>query len=408
MVKHHKKKNKKSKPVEVPEPSKEQLLKDLDRFAGSSEEEDNDDINDVKNDIEIRENQDTDDESISGVDDDDNDEGDGDILDGEEADEEHDGDAEDEDEADSSDDDEYGQSAVQQARMNQLIKKSIKKSNDDSDDDVDESEEDEEILQDGMIPTGQAGMAGAMAKILGFSAPPKSKKQSKAIVLSKTITPLQKQQKKEDAAADALKQKRKQRREINLTAMHIPLSAATSRPIVGKGDDASDLIALAMKEEIEQESMHRRVATRGVVALFNTIAKHQQQRAQQQAETSITTKRNDEVKSMSKHGFLDLLKNTGSASEKGKDKKDEQLSKVEKSSASKKDSKGWNALKDDFMMNNKLKDWDKALSSDEDSEENDDDSTRGNKRGLDADDVMDDDDWSSDDGGVSNAKRRKR
>ncbi len=93
MVKHHKKKNKKSKPVEVPEPSKEQLLKDLDRFAGSSEEEDNDDINDVKNDNEIRESEDTDEESISGVDDDDNDEDNGDILDGEEADEEHDGDA---------------------------------------------------------------------------------------------------------------------------------------------------------------------------------------------------------------------------------------------------------------------------------------------------------------------------
>jgi len=408
-VKHHKKKNKKSKPVEAPEPSKEQLLKDLDRFAGSSEEEDNDDINDSKNGNELSEGEDNDDESISGGDDNDSDEDDEDILTVEEADEEHNGDAEDEDEADSSDDDEYGQSAVQQTRMNQIIRNSIKKSNDDSDDDIDESEEEvEEILQEGMIPTGQAGMAGAMAKILGFSVPPKSKKQSKAIVLSKTITPLQKQQKKEDAAADALKQKRKLRREVNLTAMHIPLSAATSRPIVGKGDGASDLIALAMKEEIEQESMHRRVATRGVVALFNTIAKHQQQRAQQQAETSITTKRNDEVKSMSKHGFLDILKNTGSASEKGIDKNDEQSSKVEKSSASKKDSKGWNALKDDFMMNNKLKDWDKALSSDEDSEEDDDNSARGNKRGLDADDVMDDDDWSSDDGGVSNAKRRKR
>lgn len=274
MVRHHiknKKKNKKSQLVEDPEPSKEQLLKDLDRFAGSSEEDNDDDVK-----YDNQRSEDTDDESISNDDDHVADE----IMDGEEADEEHDGDAE--DEADSSDDDEYGQSAVQQNRMKQIIKKSIKKSNDDTDDNTDEDdEEEEEILEEGMIPTGQAGMAGAMAKILGFSAP-KSKKQSKAIVLSKTITPLQKQQKKEEAAADALKQKRKQRREINLTAMHIPLSAATSRPIVGKGDDASDLIALAMKEEIEQESMHRRVATRGVVALFNTIAKHQQQRAQQQ------------------------------------------------------------------------------------------------------------------------------
>ncbi len=280
MVRHHvKNKNKKrsAQKKEAQPPTEEEILKNLDRFAGSSEEEEESDeeqgsIN--------QHSDDTDDESISGPA-----KTSGmnrfETMDGEEADEEDSNHDDDDNSVSSSDDDEYGQSTMRQVRSRQITKP--KKSKTDTDEDSEEDDEEEDNLmmaESGEIPTGQAGMAGAMAKILGFSAP--TKKNTKAVVLSKTVTPLQKQQKKEKEAIDSLKLKRKQRREVNLTAMHIPLSAATSRPIIGKGDDQSDLIAKAMAQEIQQESMHRRVATRGVVALFNTIAKHQQQRAQQQ------------------------------------------------------------------------------------------------------------------------------
>ena len=114
---------------------------------------------------------------------------------------------------------------------------------------------------------------------------------------------------------------------------------------------------------------------------------------------------------MSKHGFLDMLKKTGTSKSAGS----EETSKTPKSSeknSEKKSNKGWNALKDDFMMASKLKDWDKALSSDDDEEDSDDNDEgkggkgskgKGVKRSVDDDAVMDDD-WSSDD---EKPKKRK-
>jgi len=249
MVRHHvKSKKKKSTGKAEPVKSNEELLKELDRFAGSSEEDEPN-------------AEDTDDESVNSVEDSRQRK----TLDGEEADESS---LDDENDA-SSDDDEYGVASAPKPKKK-------KASRDDSDDGSDSDSDDDMQL----VETSNNGMAGAMAKILGLAMSNKAK-QTKAVVLSKTITPLQKQQKKEKEEYDALKLKRKQRREVNLTALHIPLSAATSRPIAGK-DKSSDLIAKAMAQEIEVESMHRRVATRGVVALFNTIAQHQQQKAQEQ------------------------------------------------------------------------------------------------------------------------------
>jgi hypothetical protein len=250
MVRHHVKKNKKKTNTKV-EPVKEaeDLLKDLDRFAGSSEEEgpNNTDDESVSSNEESRQIK---------------------TLDEEESEEAS---LRDENNS-SSDEDEYG--AVSAPKVTKKKKKSTR--NDDSDESSDVDSDDDMPLAE----TSQSGMAGAMAKILGF-APSTKAKVAKSVVLSKTITPLQKQQKKEKEQHDVLKLKRKQRREVNLTALHIPLSAATSRPILGK-DNSSDLIAKAMAQEIEVESMHRRVATRGVVALFNTIAQHQQEKAQEQ------------------------------------------------------------------------------------------------------------------------------
>jgi hypothetical protein len=365
MAKHHVK-NKKKKGSKEHKHSRPPIEENLDRFAGSSEDENNND---------------TDDESF------DNDATREVIVE--------------EEEDSTSDEDEYGESH----RNKQIAKPKASHKQHDSDE-VD-TENDEESEDD--IPSQQAesGLAGAMAKILGIAAPSKTK--SKQVILSKTITPLQRQQKKEKEQEDALRLKRKQRRDVHLTSMHIPLSAATSRPIPGK-DDMSDLIAKAMSKEVELESTHRRVATRGVVALFNTISKHQQQKLQEQHESGILQKSNNEdIKAMTKHGFLDMLKKTGSSHSELKGSNDTlKQSKAEISGS--KTSKGWNALKDDFMMNSKLKDWDKAMSDDDDSDDDDEGNFRGTKRTADDDDddVMDND-WSSEDESrqVSKSKRKK-
>lgn len=139
-------------------------------------------------------------------------------------------------------------------------------SNDDDDsieDDDDEVQSDEEDLLEPEVESSSAKMANAMARILGTT----TKAANSNIVLSKTTTPLQRMQKKEKEQAKALKEKRQANRERNLTALHIPLSVATTNTIeVGKSSVA---------QELEQERFHRRVATRGVVALFNAITQHQ-------------------------------------------------------------------------------------------------------------------------------------
>ena len=104
-------------------------------------------------------------------------------------------------------------------------------------------------------------MANAMAKILGTVAPQQS------VILGKTKTPLQRMQQKEKEEEQQMKEKRQSNRERNLSALHIPLSVATTNTI----EDGQ----LSVTQELEQERLHRRVATRGVVALFNAISQHQ-------------------------------------------------------------------------------------------------------------------------------------
>jgi hypothetical protein len=269
------------------------------------------------------------------------------------------------------------------------------------------------------VASKSAGMAGAMARILGGtgSAPlsqeapssraPTTTNATGSVILSKTKTPLQKLQEKQKSADAALREKRRQRRETNLTAMHVPLSAATSRPLSLSEDGR--VVKSAIAQELEEERAHRRVATRGVVALFNAISKHQdkmreeasaEHRAAARAAAASGSKSAEEVKAMSKRGFLDMLKTNatkvggGSTTKAVEDKSDKDAA------SSKSKSGGWNALKDDFMMTSKLKDWDKELSEDEDSDDDDDEAGGGGGAVN--------DDWSDDDERVSSASKRQR
>ncbi|KAL3922080.1 MAG: hypothetical protein SGILL_002394 [Bacillariaceae sp.] len=115
-------------------------------------------------------------------------------------------------------------------------------------------------------------MANAMGRILGGLGKPniaaKSKATTASVVLGRTVTPLQKMQQIEKEKLIALKLKRQAKKERNLSALHYPLSIATSNTVQIEG-------RLSVAKELEQERFHRRVATRGVVALFNAISQHQ-------------------------------------------------------------------------------------------------------------------------------------
>jgi len=261
---------------------------------------------------------------------------------------------------------------------------------------------------------GQFGMSGAMARILNSGLPRESKATAarrkgknndtqQTIILSKGTTPLQKLQKKHKAEQGVLRERRRTRRSTNLTVMHAPLSTATSLTITTTGNDGDTENGMALSRELESERMHRRVATRGVVSLFNAITQHQQ--AQQNNNVSSTiigpssskSSGNDgELKRMNKHTFLDMIKKSGGG---GEDKKDEgkdngkrrrtlsiahehdttgnSMNTSSSGTANQGKKKvagdGWNALKDDFMMSSKLKDWDKNVSDDDDDDDADDD-----------------------------------
>lgn len=143
--------------------------------------------------------------------------------------------------------------------------KQLDKDSDGDDDDL-ISDDDGEALEPEVGPeSSSAKMSNAMARILGTTTHKKSATSS--VVLSKTTTPLQRMQMKEKEQAKELREKRRQNRERSLTALHIPLSVATTNTI----DTGRNSVA----KELEQERFHRRVATRGVVALFNAITQHQ-------------------------------------------------------------------------------------------------------------------------------------
>jgi hypothetical protein len=124
--------------------------------------------------------------------------------------------------------------------------------------------DEEEVLEPEVGESSSAKMANAMARILGTTT---HKAGVSSVVLSKTTTPLQRMQMKEKEQAKALREKRRTNRERNLTSLHIPLSVATTNTIETGGQSVA--------KELEQERFHRRVATRGVVALFNAITQHQ-------------------------------------------------------------------------------------------------------------------------------------
>lgn len=411
MVRHHVKKKKndsKSSAQRKKEEEKqlEEELQNLDRFAGSSDEEDaNGENNSVDQFVE--------DEDVPVAN----------KGDGSDSSEQSDSESEDGSTADEDDDyDDVYQEDMKAPHRHKKVSKNERESDsgeeEDSEDDYadaidkqSDDHDDDELISSSFTSSQSAkgaGMANAMARILGGQLtmqPEKtsesaSKKGTKPVVLSKTTTPLQRLQQKMKTEEQALRQKRQNRRAENLSAMRLPLapSAGMSAEKLWKEtkkskrklniDDDNDAAAIA--NEIEGERTHRRIATRGVVALFNAISKHraavaaeaaakEQEKREAREEGRSARKKGDEsgVSSQTKHGFLDMIKKSAPSSGAQKDKSGANETKTQGGSSpqngenNKKESAvGWSALKDDYMMNSKLKDWDKMSDDDDDEPSN--------------------------------------
>jgi hypothetical protein len=256
-------------------------------------------------------------------------------------------------------------------------------SSDDSDDDDDQE---------------RSGIANAMARILGTATKVTATHGTKPMVLSKTTTRIQKQIAKEKQEIQQNKEKRHYNRQRELSAMHIPLSVATSLPVVevNQHDTTSNnsttgtIPKTSIAQELEQERIHRRVATRGVVALFNAIAQHQNQVTKEQEATlglvsSSSHKKKDTVppSKMTKHGFLDMIKSKAVEKTTTNNPKTTTTTTTTNTVGGGTGTSGWKALQDDYMLQ-PPKNWDQESSEEEEEEEdhsddnNDDDIIRGN------------------------------
>ncbi|MBN3306030.1 RRP15 protein, partial [Amia calva] len=104
-------------------------------------------------------------------------------------------------------------------------------------------------------------------------------------------------------------------------------------------------------QDRETERNLQRIATRGVVQLFNAVRKHQKNIDEKVKEVGASErKRAKLLSSVSKTDFINVLRGTEAAAKPDKSKQVE-VKTEEKAS--------WSILRDDFMMGATMKDWDK-------------------------------------------------
>ncbi|XP_011416606.3 RRP15-like protein [Magallana gigas] len=203
--------------------------------------------------------------------------------------------------------------------------------NDDDDDDDDDDDEgnilsqlDERLSDSETHTDSKAGLADAMAKILKKQIP-----AHQQIILAKGTTD---------------KELAKKRQNIDEDSRETQVSQQKKRLWEEMGRTKPNPL------EKERERKLQRIAQRGVVQLFNAVRKQQKVLDEKIKEVGSSELKREKVeKSMTKDKFLDILKSADSKPEKIEIKKEEK----------------WSALREDFMMGAKMKDWDKESDEDE-------------------------------------------
>ncbi|XP_029688240.1 RRP15-like protein isoform X2 [Takifugu rubripes] len=108
----------------------------------------------------------------------------------------------------------------------------------------------------------------------------------------------------------------------------------------------------------EAEKALQRVATRGVVQLFNAVRKHQKTIDKQVKEAGGSERKKAKLlSSVSKKDFIDVLRRT--------DGDGRATSKPQEDTAAAEEKPAWSVLRDDFMMGATMKDWDKESDTEE-------------------------------------------
>lgn len=116
----------------------------------------------------------------------------------------------------------------------------------------------------------------------------------------------------------------------------------------------------------QKEKKLARIATRGVVQLFNAVREQQKTLKTQLDKAGLSTTKRDKVfKNLDKGAFLEVLSGKRPSSQNKKTDNDNSVTKrakVEIKDEEEDDGANWSALKDNFMMGAKMRDWDKENS----------------------------------------------
>jgi len=189
----------------------------------------------------------------------------------------------------------------------------------------------------------KSGWADAMAKVLGMQG--KAAEPNKPLLLSKAKKDGEKaavdkgDTDQNGAPAKSSRMRREEKKERD--------TACRSKP-----DTVRDRA---------RERRLAKLATRGVVQLFNAVREQQKSiKSQLDVAGKSTVKRDKVFKSIDKEGFLEVLSGNKRRLENAKEK----TVKVPKTEVKEEDESSWKILRDDFMMGAKMKDWDKEGSDD--------------------------------------------
>ncbi|XP_057290076.1 RRP15-like protein [Hydractinia symbiolongicarpus] len=107
---------------------------------------------------------------------------------------------------------------------------------------------------------------------------------------------------------------------------------------------------LPTRSNAQKEVLLKRIATKGVVKLFNAVSAHQKLVSEKMKEAKTEARKSKAVETVTKSSFMDLLKTN----------KDKKKSEEENSKENDKQNKKWDVLRDDFMLGASMKDWDKT------------------------------------------------
>lgn len=240
--------------------------------------------------------------------------------------------------------------------------------------DDNESEGGEEVDDD----EGNAGWADALAKVLKQEKP----KNKKYLVLSKAKKLADKKEKDDgdkkvtfeiDGKGDSDDDDDEEedvKPEIDDSK---PTNNELELALIARKERSNKLLQLRVKPgamDRERERAFKRIATKGVVQLFNAVRAQQRDLVDRLEKAGPLDHRRDEVlNNVNKRQFLDMLMGGKRAKSENVDNavKDEKYSTEDSTKPSQ-----WSVLRDDFMTNKKLKHWDEDEGSDDQAVNNND------------------------------------